>query len=299
MHIVNRATSHDVALETTLLVHGVPRESSMALHHELAGVVRAHKVNPALIGLVNGAPTVGMQDEELELLLASGDVPKLNTANLAPHVHRGGHGATTVSATMELAALAGVRVFATGGIGGVHTGYGEKLDISSDLAAFTRFPVAVVGSGVKSILDVRATREALEALGVTVIGYRTDAFPAFYTRESDAGVDARFDDPMELASFLRSELSRTGRGVLVTNPIPEEHEIDAAQFDEWHRKVVANVNAKGITGRGVTPAILGGLHEISGGKTLSANIELVKSNADLAAQIAAQMREDELKSKRA
>jgi len=298
MHTVNRATSHDVALETTLLVHGVPRESSMALHRELTGIIRAHKVNAALVGLVDGTPTVGMTDDELSRVLAAGEVPKLNTANLGIHAHRGDHGATTVSATMELAARAGVSVFATGGIGGVHTGYGQTLDISSDLAAFTRFPVAVVSSGVKSILDVRSTREALESLGVPVVGFRTDSFPAFYSRESSANVDARFDDAAELASFLREELERTGRGVLVANPIPEEHEIDTEQFDEWHERVLADVRTKAVAGRDVTPAVLAGLHELSNGRTLSANIALVKSNADLAAQIAAQMRELEIEGSR-
>ncbi|MEQ9616459.1 MAG: pseudouridine-5'-phosphate glycosidase [Phycisphaerales bacterium] len=292
MHIVNRASSHDVALETTLLVHGVPRDASMALHRELTGTVRAHSVNAALVGVVGGAPTVGMTDEELATLLGAGAVAKLNTSNLGVHLHRGAHGATTVSATMELASAAGVRVFATGGIGGVHTGYGTHLDISSDLAAFTRFPVAVVSSGVKSILDVSSTREAMETLGVPVVGYRTDAFPSFYSRSSDQTVDARFDDADDLADFARTELERTGRGILIANPIPEADEIPADEFDAWREQ--AEDSARDAEGRDVTPAVLANLHEISGGRTLAANIALVKSNADLAARIARRMWEVEM-----
>jgi len=163
MDLVNRASSHDVALETTLLVHGVPKDAAMPLHRELGAILREHHINPALVGVVDGAPTVGMTDEELERLLAQEGVPKANTSNLGVSLHRGSSAATTVSVTMELAHAAGISVFATGGIGGVHTGFGSHLDISSDLAAFTRFPLAVIASGVKSILDVASTREALES----------------------------------------------------------------------------------------------------------------------------------------
>ena len=195
--------------------------------------------------------------------------------------------ATTVSVTMELASAAGVRVFATGGVGGVHRGYGEHLDISADLAAFTRFPVAVVASGTKSLLDVESTREAFETLGVPVIGFRCDRFPAFYLRESDAGVDARFDDEEALAAFLAAELARTGRGVLVCNAIPEADEIGRADWENW--LAGAQREAEGSAGRDVTPAVLGALHRVSGGATMRANLSLVRSNARLAGRLAALM----------
>lgn len=278
-----------VALETTLLLHGVPRGEAMPLATELAAIVRKHGATPALVGVLKGQPVVGMTDAQLRELLAEADVPKLNTASLGVALARGGSGATTVSTTMELAAGAGVRVFATGGLGGVHRGLTQRLDISADLMAFTRFPVAVVTAGCKSLLDVINTREMLETLGVPVIGYRTDRFPAFYTRDGGVGVDARFDDAAELAKYLDRELNRTARGVVVCNPIPAADEIDAAKFDDWLKQAEAEAAAGGASGRSVTPAVLGALHRLSGGATLRANIALVKHNAGLAGELASAM----------
>eukprot|EP00913_Durusdinium_trenchii_P006164 g5776.t1 len=223
-----------------------------------------------------------MTPDELDALLSAESVAKANTANLGVLMARNQHAATTVSATMELAASSGVRVFATGGLGGVHPGLGQRLDISSDLAAFTRFPVAVVTSGVKSILDVESTREALETLGVPVVGYRTDAFPAFYLRDSDADVDARFDDLDELASFVSAELTRTGRGVVVANPIPEASEIDPRDWADWLARAERAADEQGAAGRGRTPALLAALHDLSGSRTLEANLALdsVSNNND-------------------
>ena len=273
-----------VALETTLLAHGVPRSAAMDLHHDLSQTVRTAGATPALVGVVDGRPVVGMTDDELEHMLANEPV-KVNTANLGLAMARGRTAATTVSATMELAAAAGVCVFATGGIGGVHRGYGTRLDISADLVALAHFPVAVVSSGVKSILDVESTREALESLGVPVIGYRTDVFPAFYTRTSDAIVDERMDDPADIAAFLASELPRTGRGVLIANPIPVEHEIPGDTFTEMLKQVAGPEQM----GRDATPSILAALHDQTHGKTLEANLVLVRLNAQLAAEIAASL----------
>lgn len=284
--LVKRVGPDAVALETTLLVHGVPRAQAMPLASRLNECVRAAGATPALIGLVSGVATVGMTGPELQTLLDAPSVPKANTANLGVLAHWGSHAATTVSATMELAAAAGLSLFATGGLGGVHKGFGRSLDISSDLAAFTRFPIAVVTSGVKSILDVEATREALETLGVPVVGFRTDRFPAFYHRASDAGVDARFDDERDLAAFLRTELARTGRGAVVANPIPAEHEIDERDWARWLEAAETRAEDAGVSGRGVTPFVLGALHEVSGGATLRANIALVESNAALAGRLA-------------
>jgi len=285
MHIAKHVNSRAVALETTLLVHGVPKSSSAQLAAELGSIIEEEDSTPALIGVLDGVPTIGMSGQQLQTMLDAQEVPKANTANLGIYMHKGSHAATTVSTTMELAAFAGLRVFATGGLGGVHHGYGTELDISADLMGFTRFPIAVVTSGVKSILDVVSTREALESLGVTVVGYQTDAFPAFYLRESSARVDIRFDDIDELASFVRAELPRSGRGIVVANPIPAEHELDHGQWAKWLKRAKKLAEGDGASGRDVTPSILKHLHEISEGQTLLANIELVKSNARVAAMI--------------
>lgn len=289
--MINRSKPRSVALETTLLVHGVPPESARPLASELDSIILAEGAFPALIGVVSGRGVVGMSDQELTQLLdgAGSGVPKANTSNLGVLMHRGSHAATTVSATMELAAGAGVRVFATGGIGGVHRGYGAHWDVSSDLLALTRFPVCVVASGVKNLLDVVATREMLETLGVPVVGYQTDHFPAFYLRQSEAVVDARFDDPDALASFVGAELARTGRGILVCNPIPPEDELRADDWSRWISAAEASAKAKDASGRSVTPAVLAALHTASLGKTLQANLALVRSNARVAAQIASRM----------
>lgn len=219
-------------------------------------------------------------------MLAAGTTPKLNTGSLGAAVSRGTGGATTVSTTMELAAGMGIRVFATGGLGGVHKGLTQRLDISTDLLAFTRFPVAVVTAGCKSILDVINTRELLETLGVPVIGYRCDRFPAFYRRDGGVGVDARFDDAAELGRFVRHEMARTCRGVVICNPIPSEHELGEAKWNGWLAEAERRAVAAGAAGRDVTPAVLGALHSVSGGETLRANIELVKHNVAVGAQLA-------------
>lgn len=281
-----------VALETTLLAHGVPPGEGLALGRDLERIVRDAGGVPATVGVLHGRPLAGMSERELEELLAEAASPaglaKLNTSNLGLALHRGRSGATTVSATMEIAAAAGIRLFATGGLGGVHRGYGRRLDISSDLAALARFPVAVVCSGVKSILDVESTREALETLGVPVVGFRCERFPAFYVRESGVGVDASFEDEASLAAYLDFELPRTGRGVVVAQPCPAE---EAFAEDEW----LALLGEAGLggaeaapgapAGRGATPEALARLHRLSGGRTLRANLALVRANAALAGRL--------------
>ncbi len=282
-----RVSPRAVALETTLLLHGVPREAALSLARGLSAIVRAHGVEPAIVGLVAGRPVVGLDEQELRSLLNAPCVPKANSANLGILMHRRSHGATTVSATMELAHGAGIRVFATGGIGGVHPSPGRCIDISSDLAALARYPVAVVTSGTKGLLDVPSTRELLETLGVPVVGWQTDEYPAFYVRHSGCRVDARFDAIEDLASFVSGELARTGRGILVANPIPQEHAVDPALFDTWLEQ--ARERTGDVRGRDVTPAILAALHEISGGRTLEANLALVRANAELSAALCARM----------
>lgn len=285
----DHAPPNAVALETTLLLHGVPRDEALALAHTLQHAVRDAGAEPCLVGVHQGQPTPRLTPRQLDDLLNARIVAKANTSNLGVLLHRRAHAATTVSTTMEIAAAAGIRLFATGGLGGVHRDFAHRLDVSADLAALARFPVAVVASGVKSLLDVESTREALETLGVPVVGFRTDAFPAFYTRESPAPVDARFDDEQDLADFIAAELRRTRRGVLVCHPIAPEHEIDPATFDRWLAQAQARARQQGATGRDLTPAILAALHELSGGHTLRANIALVRDNASLAGRLAARL----------
>lgn len=294
MKVTCRAMPPSVALETTLLVHGVPVSNARALAADLDAAVRREGASPALVGVLRGKAIVGMTANELETFLAEAGpdgkgVLKANTANLGWAIHAGRSAATTASATIELAAAAGVCVFATGGVGGVHhrPSPADPLDVSADLLALTRWPVAVVASGVKAILDVESTREALESLGVPVIGFGTDSFPAFYLRESRAAVDARFDDAPSLAKFLRSELARTNRGVLVVNPVPRGAEIARPDWDRWLAQAQSRVSGAG--GRDATPRLLAAIHEESQGATLRPNVALVKENARLAAAISAAM----------
>ena len=281
--LVNRAEARAVALETTLLCHGVPRGEAASLGLRLEATIRATGATPALIGVLHGRAIAGMTVEELGELVEA-DPPKLNTSNLGLALDlASGRGATTVSATIEIAASAGIRVFATGGLGGVHKG---GIDVSSDLAALTRHPVAVVCSGVKSILDVVATRELLETLGVPVVGYRTDAFPAFYTRESGCGVDARFDDGTALGAFVGREIRRTGRGVVIANPIHENAAVDGDELSGWISTAEGEADERSIRGRARTPYVLERLHTLSSGATLRANIALVLANAEVGGALA-------------
>lgn len=259
--IINRAAANSLALETTLLLHGVPRGEGAPLAAELAKLTNHHGAAPAYVGVFNGTPTVALSDAELRAMLDAPDVAKANAANLGLLIHRKQHAATTVATTMEL-------------------------------AAFTRFPVAVVASGVKSLLDVAATRELLETLGIPVVGYRTDRFPAFYLRDlgpHGPAVDARFDDLAPLAAFVHAELERTGRGVVVANPIPPEAELPKRELDAWVSRATTEAQSRSIHGRAITPFVLGELHRISGGATLRANLALVRSNVALGAQLAARL----------
>ncbi|MCE2965937.1 MAG: pseudouridine-5'-phosphate glycosidase [Phycisphaerales bacterium] len=280
-----------VAMETTLLLHGVPRKDAPALADALEAVVREGGAIPCLSGVVHGVATSELSAAQLRTLLDAppASVPKLNSSTLGLAIHRKGHGATTVSATMELAAAAGIRVFATGGLGGVHRGMAEHLDISADLGALARFPVAVVASGCKSILDVPATRELLETLGVPVIGWQTDRFPAFYQRDGGVGLDGRFDDITELASYIRGEISRTGRGIVVCNAIPADAELKGSDWERWLEEAQAEIVRSGVSGRDITPMLLAAVHRLSEGATLRANIALIKSNVQLATKLAVAM----------
>lgn len=288
--LINRAKAPAVALETTLLVHGLPADQAHAVADQLDEAVRAGGSHPALVGVVAGSPVVGMTRDELAQLTGAGTVPKLNTSNLGHALHTRSHGATTVSTTMQIAERAGVRLFATGGIGGVHRDAHISHDISADLFALTRHRLAVVTSGCKNILDIAATREMLETFGVPVIGYRTDVFPAFYQRGTDLPVDAVFDDPQELAGYLAFELAGHRRGVVVANPVPEGDEIAQDEWDQWLREAQSLPSVKQAAGRDATPALLAEVHRLSAGRTVRANIALAVNNAALAGVIAPAMR---------
>ena len=284
--LINRAKAPGVALETTLLVHGLPRDPALSVADRLDEAVRAGGSNPVLVGVVSGSPIVGMTRSELRILIDADKVPKLNTSNLGHALFNRSHGATTVSTTMELAERAGVRLFATGAIGGVHQNAHLTHDISADLFALTRHRVAVVTSGCKNILDIRATREKLETLGIPVVGYKTDVFPAFYQRNTPLPIDASFDDPQELAAFLAFELARHNRGVVVANPIPVAEEIAQDEWDGWLREARSLPTVKHAAGRDATPAILREVHRLSDGRTVRANIALAVANAALAGLMA-------------
>jgi len=276
-----------VALESTIISHGMPYPQNVAMAHEVETLVRAGGAVPATIAVLDGVPTIGLGDDELELLGSSPDVVKVSVRDLPYVAARGLHGATTVAATMRLAAMAGIRVFVTGGLGGVHRGAAQSFDISADLTELGRTSVAVVSAGVKSILDIGLTLESLETLGVPVLVNGADEFPSFYSRSSGFPAPMRVDGPAEIAAVLRAiwELGLPS-GVVVANPIPARDEIPAAEIDGIIEQALADASRRGVSGKDITPYLLGRIVEITGGASLTANIALVKSNARLGAQIA-------------
>ena len=285
-----------VALESTLISHGMPRPQNLQTVLRLEAEVRAHGAVPATIAVIGGRLKAGLDSAALESLAREGaGVHKASRRDLPFLLAAGETGATTVAATMIVAALAGIRVFATGGIGGVHRGAAQSFDISADLLELARTPVAVVCAGAKAILDLKLTLEVLETHGVPVIGYRTDEFPAFYSRSSGLPVDRRLDSPEEIARVLRAKwLAGAGAlegGVLVTNPIAAEHEIPHARIAGAIDQALADAQSLGIEGAGVTPFLLARVSELTAGLSLAANIELVLGNARLAAQVACALAE--------
>ena len=276
-----------VALETTLVTHGLPHPSGIQVARELEDAVRQRGAVPATIGVLDGTVRVGLSAGELERLATSSDPAKVNLSNLAFHLARGGHASTTVAATMLAAYRAGIRVLATGGIGGVHRGAADTGDISSDLIALARIPVAVVSAGAKAILDLPKTVEMLETLGVPVLGYQTDEFPAFYRRASGLRVDGRCDDVESLAAAVRVHLAlETGTGVLVGNPIPSEQELPALTYDRALTEAVTDAERAGVRGRAVTPFLLDRMRVLTGGESVEVNRALLLNNARLAAELA-------------
>ncbi|GGK23527.1 pseudouridine-5'-phosphate glycosidase [Salinarimonas ramus] len=276
-----------VALESTIITHGMPWPANLETARAVEDVVRTGGAVPATIAVIAGRVRVGLDGATLEALARKADVMKLSRADLPFAVATGRDGATTVAATMICAALAGIRVFATGGIGGVHRGVEETMDVSADLEELARTPVCVVCAGAKAILDLPRTLEALETRGVPVIGYRTDDLPAFWSRSSGLPAPLRLDEAGAIAAMIEAkrDLGLEG-GVLVTNPVPEEAEIPRAEIDAHIATALAEAKAQRIAAKAVTPFLLGRLVELTGGRSLATNVALVKSNAALAAGIA-------------
>ncbi|AZR73126.1 pseudouridine-5-phosphate glycosidase [Anoxybacter fermentans] len=276
-----------VALESTIISHGMPYPENVKTARTLEELVRSEGAVPATIGILNGKIKIGLNEEELEILGTKNEVIKVSRRDLPVVIAQKKHGATTVAATMFLANLAGIRIFATGGIGGVHRGAETSFDISADLTELGMTNVAVICAGAKAILDLPLTLERLETLGVPVLGYGTDEFPAFYSRKSGLKVDQRIDTPEQLARILKTkwDLGLNG-GVLITNPIPEEAEIPAEEINDTIETALKEAETLGIKGKKITPFLLNRIKELTNGRSLTANIELVKNNAKLAAQIA-------------
>ncbi|MBQ9041032.1 MAG: pseudouridine-5'-phosphate glycosidase [Clostridia bacterium] len=277
-----------VALESTIISHGMPYPQNVETAMNVERIVRENGAVPATIAIIGGKLKAGLSADEIEYLGKKGyDVTKASRRDLPVLVARGEDGATTVATTMIIAAMAGIKVFATGGIGGVHRGAEVTMDISADLEELARTPVLVVCAGAKSILDLGLTLEYLETKGVPVIGYGTDELPAFYTRKSGFGVDYRLDTPDEIAAAFRAKLEMgLAGGMLVTNPIPEPYSMDPDVINKAIDEAVAEANAKGIRGKQTTPFLLAKIKDITGGDSLASNIRLVYNNAALAAQVA-------------
>jgi pseudouridine-5'-phosphate glycosidase len=276
-----------VALETTLVTHGLPSpdgvETSLALEQD----IREHGATPATIGILAGQLRIGLTADEVARLAASGDVVKTNPSNLAAVLAAGRDGSTTVAATMAAAHAAGIRVFSTGGIGGVHRNVAGSGDVSADLHALARIPIAVVSAGAKAILDLPRTVEMLETLGVPVIGFGTDECPAFYRRSSGLRVDARVDTIAQLAAVVQAHLALGIRtGVLVANPVPEADELPRDLYDRALSTAFTEAGDGHVTGRAVTPFLLDRLRALTGGASVRTNVALLRNNARVAAQLA-------------
>lgn len=277
-----------VALESTIISHGMPYPQNVETAAKVEEIIRESGAIPATIAILNGRLKVGLNKEELDYLGKAGTkVVKTSRRDIPFIISKKMDGATTVASTMIIASFAGIKVFATGGIGGVHRGAQDTFDISADLEELSNTDVAVVCAGAKSILDIGLTLEYLETNGVPVVGYQTEELPAFYTRRSGFGVDYRLDRPVEIAEALRAkwDLGLKG-GVVVANPIPEEYSMDYDVITKAIEDAVAEAEEKGIKGKASTPFLLGKIKEITGGSSLDSNIQLVFNNAKLAAQIA-------------
>jgi pseudouridine-5'-phosphate glycosidase len=277
-----------VALESTIIAHGMPYPQNVETAREVEAIVRASGAVPATIAIMGGELKIGLSDGELEKFGREGiNIRKVSTRDIPYVVAMKMDGATTVASTMRLAAMSGISVFATGGIGGVHRGAEKNFDISADLMEFAESNVAVVTAGAKAILDLALTLETLETMGVPVVGYGTDEFPAFYSRSSGHVAPMRCDHPGEVARLMRAKWSLGLKGgIVIANPIPASAEIPAAEIAPVIEQAISRAESKGITGKNLTPFLLAEIAAVTEGRSLAANIALVKNNARLAAEIA-------------
>jgi pseudouridylate synthase len=277
-----------VALESTIIAHGMPYPANFEMAQDVEAIIRNAGAVPATIAIIAGTLKVGLTTTELKKFAVDGpEIIKVSTRDLPYVVARKLDGATTVASTMRIAAMAGIHVFGTGGIGGVHRGAEKSFDISADMMEFAESNVAVVTAGAKAILDLALTLETLETLGVPVVGYGTDDFPAFYSRQSGHAVPMRCDTPEEIANLMATKWSMGLKGgIVVANPIPQSSEIIAAEIAPVIKKAVAEAARQNISGKSVTPFLLARLAEVTGGRSLKANLALVKHNAAVAAEIA-------------
>jgi len=280
-----------VALESTIISHGMPYPQNVQTAKEVEQLIRDNGAVPATIAIINGYIRIGLNEEELEFLGTSHEIEKVSRRDLPYIIAMKKHGATTVAATMICARMADIHVFATGGIGGVHRGAQQTMDISADLQELAQTNVAVVCAGAKSILDLGLTLEYLETHGVPVIGYGTETLPAFYSRTSPFQVDYRLDTPEAIAAFIRTKwgLGLDG-GVVIANPVPHEHELEESYMNSMIESALKEAEELGISGKKVTPFLLDKVKTLTGGKSLEANIALAKNNAVLAAKIAKSLR---------
>lgn len=277
-----------VALESTIISHGLPRPRNLGVAREIEQAVRDAGAVPATIAVVDGTPRVGLDDAALETIAMDDTVIKVSVRELASIMAASGHGATTVAATSHIAYLAGIRVFATGGLGGVHRGARDTWDESADLTTLSHTPVTVVSAGVKSILDVPATLERLETMNVPVLGVGTTAFPGFYLTDSGYSIHTQVDDASQVAAIMHAHDNlRLRSGIVVANPLPRELQLDPALHDATLQAGLAAADAAGVSGKDVTPFLLDFFHTATGGKSLDVNITIVLRNAALAAAIAA------------
>jgi pseudouridine-5'-phosphate glycosidase len=274
-----------VALESTVITHGLPFPENLSLAREMEAVVRANQATPATIAVIEGQVRIGLDDRSLENLAQDKNARKISVRDFGPAIAQKASGGTTVAGTLLAASTAGIKVFATGGIGGVHRD--APFDVSTDLSQLANSPVVVVCAGAKAILDLPATLEKLETLAVPVIGYQTDEFPAFYSRVSGLPVSARADTPREVAAIAKAHWELAGgRGLLVAAPPPSEAALPAAEVETHIRQALAEAREQGIIGQAVTPFLLARVSELSGGASLNANLALLLNNARIAAQIA-------------
>jgi pseudouridylate synthase len=283
-----------VALESTIISHGLPRPGNLAAARSFEALLTGAGVTPATIAVIDGVPKAGLSDADLERIALDESVIKVSSRDLALAMAGKRTAGTTVAATSVLAARAGIRVFATGGLGGVHRGYAESLDESADLTVLSRTPVTVVSAGVKSILDIPATLERLETLGIAVVGYRTDRFPAFYLTDSGQPLDWRVDSPEQVAALMaaRDALGEAS-ALLVANPLPPEAQLDPEVHDRVLAAALAAAGAAGVRGKEVTPYLLAHMQQATQGLSVAVNLDVARGNIALAAQIAVAWSEGE------